>query len=90
MVYVMKSSSKFVLKTSSSLFSCLAIFLAEADTKERRYASAKASTFADCRGEFRTLKKYLSKSCSLFTLETKEISIYFLKQRKLSNFNRRL
>ena len=44
MVYVMKSSLKFVLKTSSSsLFSCLGIFFAEADTKKRRYASAKAS-----------------------------------------------
>ena len=51
----MKSSLKFMLKSLSSLFNCLGIFFAKADTKKRRYASAKASAFADCRGEFRTL-----------------------------------
>ena len=35
-------------------------FFAEADTKKRRYASAKASAFADCRGEFRTLQLALT------------------------------
>ena len=32
---------------------------AKADTKKYRYLSAKASVFADCRGEFRTLKHEL-------------------------------
>ena len=34
----------------------LAFFFSEVDTKKHRYASAKPSAFADCRGSFRTLK----------------------------------
>ena len=30
-------------------------FFAEADTEKHRYASAKASGFADCQGKFQTL-----------------------------------
>ena len=37
-----------------------------------------------------TFQQEVNKSCLLFILETKEISIYILKQRKLCNFNRRL
>ena len=37
-------------------------FFAEADTKKHRYASAKASAFADCRGEFRMLHQIYSTS----------------------------
>ena len=37
-----------------------------------------------------TFQQEINKSCLLFILETKEISIYILKQRKLCNFNRRL
>ena len=36
-------------------FNYLGIFIAEANTTKWRYASTKASAFADCRGEFRTL-----------------------------------
>ena len=54
----MKTSLKFVRKTSLSSFKDLGIFFAEAGTKKRRYASAKASAFADCRDEFQTLRFY--------------------------------
>ena len=51
MIFVMNTSLKFEI----SSINCLGIFFffAEADTKNLRYASAKASAFADCRGEFR-------------------------------------
>ena len=43
----------YFFKIPKNLIAC--IFFAEADTKKHIYASAKASTFADCQGEFRTL-----------------------------------
>ena len=43
------------LLTSAFFFFLFFIFFAEADTKRHRYASAKASEFADRRGEFQLL-----------------------------------
>ena len=66
MICVIKTSLKFVWKTSS--FNCFGIFFADADTKNRRYTSAKASVIADCRGEFRMLRwKTYNKGRALVT-----------------------
>ena len=49
------SFRKTIFFFNFSEFNCLGIFIAEANTIKWRYASAKAWSFADCRGEFRTL-----------------------------------
>ena len=52
----MKSSLKFVWKTSSSWsLNCLGIFFCWGRCCKHRYVSAKASAFADCWGELWTL-----------------------------------
>ena len=39
-------------------FNYLGIFIAEANTRKLRYASAKALAFVDCGGEFRTMQQH--------------------------------
>ena len=49
------SSRKTIFFLNLKEFNCLGIFIAETNNIKWRYASAKASAFADCRVEFRTL-----------------------------------
>ena len=82
MVCIMKSSLKFVWKTSSSLFNCLGIFFAKADTKKRRYASAIASAFANCRGEFWMLMFCLAfRKFHFYYLHLSLVSLLLLQQK---------
>ena len=64
MICLIKSSWKFMWKTSSSSFNCLSIFFSRGDTKKCRYAPAKALAFANCLGEFRMLQKWQSVTCT--------------------------
>ena len=49
--YIFLCLETYFFKISKNL-TASAFFFAKADTKKHRYASAKASAFADCRGEF--------------------------------------
>ena len=56
-IFILNSWKCFFFFKDSKEFNCLGNFFAEADTKNHRHTLAKASAFADSRGEFRTLIK---------------------------------
>ena len=56
----------YFCKIPKNLIASGFFFLAEADTKKHIYVSTKASAFADCRDEFRTLRRVDCESLLLF------------------------